>query len=163
MFKNLISGSGFHQMSKMQHSNMIGNISDHCQVVCNKKISCTKLLLKVFHQIYHLRLNGYVQRTDCLISNDHLRIYNKGSGNPDSLTLTAGKLMWVTICLLTVQTHPFHNCQDLLSSLFFCFIQMMIVQSLSDNINDFFVGIQACLWILENHLHFFRKLAALCF
>ena len=62
---------------------------DHRQVVGNNNVGKIKFLLKFDQQIDNLGLNGYIQRGNRLITDDHLGIERQRSGNTDALTLTA--------------------------------------------------------------------------
>ena len=119
----------------------------------NKQIRSTCLLLNILHQVYHLRLNRNIQRRNTLIRNNQLRVHDQRTGNADTLSLSAGKLMRVSCRMLRSKTNLCQNGFDLLLSLLFALVHMMDIKTLTQNIPNFFSGIQRCHRVLENHLH----------
>lgn len=61
---------------------------DNAQVMGDKYISQVILLLQTVKQVQYLRLDGYVQRGNRLITDDQLGIQGKRPGNIDTLSLS---------------------------------------------------------------------------
>ena len=40
----------------------------------DEQIGCAGFFLQILHQVHHLGLDGYVQRTDALVRDDQLRV-----------------------------------------------------------------------------------------
>ena len=89
---------------------------DNQQVMGNEQIGNAQLLLQLFKHVDDLCLNGNIQCTDCFVTDDKSWIGGKCSRNTDTLSLTAGKLMCITGCMLCIQTDQLHQMQDLVSS-----------------------------------------------
>ena len=62
----------------------------------DEKICKTFFLLELFKKVKYLCTNGYVKCRDRLIGNDELRLHYNGTGNADTLSLSAGELVRVT-------------------------------------------------------------------
>ena len=146
ILENLLRSTCLKQMSQMKNSDTVWNIFYHRKVMSNKQIRSTCLLLNILHQVYHLRLNR-------IIRNNQLRVHDQRTGNADTLSLSAGKLMRVSCRMLRSKTNLCQNGFDLLLSLLFALVHMMDIKTLTQNIPNFFSGIQRCHRVLENHLH----------
>src|SRR6185369_7415512 len=72
--------------------------------MCNDDVSQAKFGLQVLQQVDDLRLYRNVERRDRLVRNDHLRVERERTGYADALTLTAGKLMGITVVVLRVES-----------------------------------------------------------
>ena len=81
MLVQLIAAGKLHQRSKIYDRHLLGDVPHDRQVVLNKDVGQTQLLLNVDHQIDDLRLNGHVQRQDNLVTNDKRRTKGKCPGN----------------------------------------------------------------------------------
>ena len=75
---------------------------NHQQIMGDKQIGNTQFFLKLLKHIDDLRLNGNIQCRNRLITDDKLRVHSKGACNPDSLPLSAGKLMGITRCVFSI-------------------------------------------------------------
>ena len=80
----------------------------------NKEIRQVHLLLQIPEEVDNLCLNRNIQSGNRLIADNKLRLDGKGSCDTDSLTLTAGKLMRETACVLTVKANGFQQLTDTL-------------------------------------------------
>lgn len=68
--------------------------------------------MQFFEQIEHLRLCGHIQSGNSFITDNELRVECQGSGNADSLPLTARKFMGISVHILGIQTYIFHQACD---------------------------------------------------
>ena len=93
VLENLLGGAGLQQMPQMQHTDAVGDVLDHGQVVGDEQIGRAGLLLDILHQVDYLCLNGHIQRRDALVRDDELGVHDEGAGNAHALTLTAGELV----------------------------------------------------------------------
>ena len=59
------------------------------------------LLLQILHQIQDLRLDGYVQCGNRLITDNKFWVKRKGSSNPNPLALSSGKLVRIASVLVS--------------------------------------------------------------
>ena len=62
--------------------------------------------LDALQQVDDLCLDGYIQRRDRLIADDELGVKGQGTGNGDTLTLSAGELMRVPAYIDYLFLHP---------------------------------------------------------
>ena len=124
----------FHNTSQVHNCNTVRNMMNYQKVMSNKEVCHAKFLLKLFKHIDNLRLNGNVQGTDCLVTDDKTRIRCQSSGDTDTLTLTAAELMCITGCMFGIQTNQFHKLKDTVTAFPFAGVQFVYVQRLSYDI-----------------------------
>ena len=127
----------------------------------NKQISQSTLSLKLLQKVDNLRLDGNVQSGNRLITYNEVRVYCKGTGDTNTLALSAGKLVWKTVRMLCLKTNSLQKLNYLLITLFFVGCKAMSVNSLCYNIQDFSSWVQGSIWILEDHLHSSAKIMSL--
>ena len=89
----VFSLSDFYRFTRVHHQNVIGHTSDNTQVVGNHDSCRTGFILRLIHNLKHLRLNGDVKRCGRLIRNKHARIVGNCHCDHDALAHTAGELM----------------------------------------------------------------------
>ena len=83
----------------------------------DKQIGNAIFFLKIQKQVDNLRLDRNIQGRYCFITNNKLGLKSQGLCNSDSLALTAGKFMGVSICIDGVQAHLNHQILHFFSSL----------------------------------------------
>ncbi len=87
------------------------------QVVGDKQICGTELVLQFLEQVQNLGLNGHIQSGNRLVADNQLGLQRKCTGNADTLTLTAGELMRITVDVLGVQSNDVEKLADALNAL----------------------------------------------
>ena len=160
--KNLIRGSSLQHTSQMKYADPVRNIFDHGKVMRNKKVCRPGLFLNILHQVDYLCLNGNVQCRNTFIRNDQVRVHDQRTGNADTLTLSAGKLIRITVIMLFCQTNLSQDRIDMCLPLFLGRIAVMDIQSLANNIANLLSRVQRSHRVLEDHLHLCTKLFS-CF
>src|SRR6186713_3141035 len=91
----------------------------------NKDISEPKFLPQLNQQIQYLCLNTHIQGGNGFITNDKGRLQSQCSGNYNTLALSAGEFMWITVVMFRQQVH---FCKELLY--FFLTYFIIAVQSM---------------------------------
>src|SRR5436190_315748 len=81
--------------AEIHHRHAMTDMLDHRKVVRHEQVGELKLLLQVDQQVENLRLYRDVESRDRLIGDDEARIDGERTGNAKTLTLAAGKFMWV--------------------------------------------------------------------
>jgi len=71
----------------------------------DEEIGQPKLLLQIFEDVQHLRLDGHIQRRDRFIANNKARTEGKSPGDSNALALPAREFMRVTAAVIFLQTH----------------------------------------------------------
>ena len=104
------------------------------QVMRNEQVCQAQFLLQLVKHIDDLRLNGNIQCRDRFVTDDEIRIDGQRTGDTDTLSLSAGKLMRIAGSVLGIQSDVIHQLQDAFSPLFFCLIQFPDIQRLADDI-----------------------------
>ena len=125
-------------------------MTHHRQVVCNEEVRQLQLLAQVLQEIQHTGLNRHVKGRHRLIKYQQLRVESQGTGDADALFLATGEVPRITIGVSRFQTHQGH---ELVNSFRDLVLRVTVVlQWLSNNVNDRQPGIQGCHRILEDDL-----------
>ena len=127
-------------------------MSDDRQIVSDKYVGQVELVLEVLHQVDHLGLDRYVQRTDGFVRNDDARVRGQGAGDSDSLALASREFMGVAVGLFLGQTHLVQQPDHLVLS-FLGRVFCMDLQRFLDNLTDGHSGVEGGIGVLEDHLN----------
>ena len=76
-------------LTQVHNGNAIGDVLHDGQIVGDKEIRRTELVLKFLEQVQNLGLNGNIQSGDWLVADDQLGLQSERAGNTDTLTLAA--------------------------------------------------------------------------
>ena len=139
-------------LAQVHNGNAIGDVLHDGQVVGDKQICGTELVLELLKKVQNLGLNGYVKCRDRLVADDQLWLQSERAGNADTLTLTAGELMRITVDVLGVQSDNVEKLADTLNALFLG-AHAVNGHGLGDDLADGHTGIQRSIRILEDKLH----------
>jgi hypothetical protein len=74
------------------------------EIVGDEEVGEALAALQVLEEVYNLRLNGHVQGGNRLVADDKPRFHSQRPGYPDSLTLSARKLVRIAIDMRRVET-----------------------------------------------------------
>src|SRR3989337_1910437 len=75
------------------------------KVMSDEQIRQPKFHLQVLQDIQYLRLYGYIQRRDRLVTDDEPGAKSQGARNANTLALPTGELMRVTAGVVVLQAH----------------------------------------------------------
>ena len=162
MFKQFFCCRKLHHIPQIHNANTVTDIFDNAQVMRNKQICQVVLLFQIQKQVDDLRLDGNVQSGYRFVTYNKLRIYCQRSGYTDTLSLSAGELMGVTMDKVRCKSALLHNLHNIILHLGIAFFEhSMGLKSLSDNLSQRHTGIQRRIWILENKLQIPAQIAHL--
>ena len=102
--KQFLSRGVFHQLSKIHNCHTITQMLHYIHGMGDKQIGNAIFFLKIQKQVDNLRLDRNIQGRYCFITNNKLGLKSQGLCNSDSLALTAGKFMGVSICICLLYT-----------------------------------------------------------
>ena len=122
------------------------------QVVGDKQICSTELVLEFLEQVQNLGLNGHIQSGNRLVADNQLGLQRKCTGNADTLTLTAGELMRIAVNVLGVQSDNVEKLADTLNALLLG-AHAVNGHGLGDDLTDSHTRIERSIRILEDELH----------
>ena len=77
--------------------------------MCDEKVGDSELVLQILEQVDHLSLNRYIEGGHRFITDNKFWSQGYGSSNPDSLALTTGELIGITVEVFGVESHAFHG------------------------------------------------------
>ena len=83
-------------LTKIHHSNAVADMFYKIESVGNEEVGQVELFLQLFEKVDDLCLNRNVERRYRLVANQKGRFYRERAGYPDSLALTARKLVRLT-------------------------------------------------------------------
>ena len=149
-----VGGIHFHQVSLFHHHDTVGKEFDHREVVCDKKIGESVVLLEIVEQVEHLSLDGDIECRDALVANHQFGLKHQSPGDADTLTLTTRELMGIATVPISLKTDLLHQLEHSLPTLFVGIIKMIIAQRFEDGLAHRDAGIERRIGVLENDLEF---------
>ena len=159
IIENIIYRSLLYHFTCIHNGYFVTDLSNNTQVMCDKDNTHMILLLKFFHQLQNLCLDGYIQRSCRLIGDQKLRMTDQTHGDHNPLTHTTGKFVRVLFhtFFYVIDTYFFQHLHGLLLSGLFADIFIMCFQSLNQLISDGIYRIQTGHRVLEDHCYFFTS------
>ena len=104
MRKDLLGRAFLDQVSQVHHCHAVSQIAHHTQIVGDEEIRHARSTLNLLEQIQNLRLNRDIQRTGAFVADNQPRLHRQCACQTDSLTLTAGKLVWIARRIRRIQS-----------------------------------------------------------
>ena len=154
MGKQLLLGSPFHAGAHIHDHDLVGNVLHNAEVMGDEHVGQTSFVLQIHQQIQNLGLNGHVQSGDRLIADDEFRVQGQCPRHADPLTAAAVQLMGIGMGQTLGQAHGVHQLFDpLVQARLVTRVHIVDEHGLCDQLPDGHTGIQAGVWILEDHLH----------
>ena len=95
LLKNVVLGSEFDQIARIHHGDAVGDLRDDGEIVRDEEHGEPELRAQFAKQVENLRLDGDVECSGRLISDQQLRPVDDGHGDHDALAHAAGKLMGI--------------------------------------------------------------------
>ena len=149
----LVAVCQFYHFAQVHNTDTVGDMFYDREVMCDKQIGQSHLLLQLLEHIHHLCLDRYIQCGDRLIADDELRVHCQCSRNADTLTLSTGEFMRISVRMLRVQSYSLQHGDDHVMTFLLIGSQLMNVDGFPYDISYGHSGIQTCIRILEYHLH----------
>ena len=148
-----------YDLSQVHDCHIVTDVLDHRDIMGDKERGEVVLILEIHHEVEYLSLNRYIQCRDRLISQDKLWTQDDRSGDRDTLSLSSGELMRITLQIAIVYPHIITDLVDRLHALFFAHIRMDFEGLLQDGL-DLLPRIERRVGVLEDHLDIFLYRAA---
>ena len=158
----LVAIGKLHHTAKVHHGHTVADVLDHAQIMRDEQIGETLFLLKLAHQVEHLRADRYVQRGHRFVADHQIRVQDQRTGNADSLPLSAGKLVREAVQVLFAQTDLLQHLNHALAA----FLLGALFKDLQRRANQILhrhAGVQGAVRILENNLQLAAHLPHLLF
>jgi hypothetical protein len=83
----------FNHPPEIHHGNIVGNVLNHAQIVCDKQVCQMAAALYLFEQIQDLGLNRDIQGRRWFIQYEQIRLQNQGPCEGNPLTLPPRELV----------------------------------------------------------------------
>ena len=112
MIEQLVHRPLLHDAALLHHQGRIAKLVDHVQIVGDEQVAEVQFIPQFPQQFQNLGLNGHVQCTDRLVSNEEAGPLDQGHGDGHPLPLSAGKLRWLRFQHFLRQLHPFQHLSD---------------------------------------------------
>ena len=113
--------------------------------------------LKRTEQLHDLRLDRYIKRSQRLIADEELRIHSVRPGNADSLALTAGKFMRISVHHILIDSYFFQKGSDVILHLPPAAEHIVYFQRLCDQFPYCHLAVKGCAGILGYELDLLGK------
>ena len=131
-----------HNVAQVHHTDPIGDIAHHRQVVGDEHIGQVLLLLQLLEQVDDLGLDGHVQGGHALVAHDELGLHHQGPGNGHALAPAAGELVGIAVDHIVLEAALVHGGQDMLLHLLGALaVEIMGEQALLNDLADGHPGV----------------------
>ena len=111
--EHLLGARQLNHVSEIHNADPVRNVSYNGEVVRDEHIREVFLFLQLLKKVDYLRLNGNVKRRYTFVANDEFRLDGKRTRNGYSLSLTAGKLMRISVQHIVLQAATTHRFKDI--------------------------------------------------
>ncbi len=135
------------------HHAVCDKVNDR-KVMADEQVGHAMLFLERFEQVEHLTLHRNIKRRNGLVADDKLWLQCDGTCNADALALPTRELMWVAVQKLNRHANLLHELNHARGGGFFVRTDFIGFEWLCNDIAHFHAGVKACVWVLEDHLHF---------
>src|SRR5699024_8848973 len=161
---DLLFAADLDDLAQVHHADSIGDVPYHREIVRDEDIRQVEIILQLSQQVHDLRLHGYVQRRNRLITDDDFGTQRQPPGNADTLPLTAGELVRVPVHVFGVETHGFQQFLDLAPPAAFRRHLGVNFVRFADDIAHRHPGVQGRIGVLKDNLdvaaHVFERFTA---
>ena len=148
-----LGGRGhLHNLAPVHDGDAVAEVLDHGKVVGDEEDGQPQVAAELVQQVYHLRLDGHVQRGDGLVGDDQRRLHDDGAGNPYPLPLAAGELVGVAVGVLAQKADADQGLCDGHAYLPLVF-DSPDAEALSDYLADCHAGVERGGGVLVDHLN----------
>ena len=99
-------------LPEVHHTDAIGDVTDHGEVVRDEDVCQAQFLLELLHEVDDLGLHRDVQGRYRLVADQHLGVERDTARNPDALPLTTRELVGVAVDVLGVEADQLQELLD---------------------------------------------------
>ena len=151
VIEDFLNSSILNDFSCIHNCYLIRNTCYHTKVVSDKDCCEMVLVLQRFQQINNLCLDGYIQGSRWLITDQNIRSAGKGNRNNDTLTHSSRILEWVFIKTSICVWNPnlIHVVNGQFFRFFSCF-SLVFYNNFCNLTTNCFNWVQTSHWILED-------------
>jgi hypothetical protein len=133
---------------------LLGEVFGVREVVRDEQIGGVELVLQFDHQVHHLDAEAHVQRRDCLVGEDEVRIHQQRPDQGDSLLLSARELVGIPARVILGWCHPdvLQEAEDPFLPVSLVEVRLPLFQRVSEDRLDGVVGVERAARVLVDHL-----------
>ena len=154
--------SKLNYIAQIHNGYAVGDELNDRKVMGYEHVCKLLLLLELLKQVDYLGLNGNVKSGYALVADNELGLNGKRTGYADTLTLTAGELMGITVQHVLLQTALLHRFNDIGTQPRRTVLEeVMRYKTFLNYLADREAGIQRGIGILEDYLQVFTQTAHL--
>ena len=161
LFIEFVAFRQLNNLAQVHHSDTVGNVTNHRQVMRNEQVGQVELFLQVFEQVDDLRLDRHIERRDRLVADDKRWVDCQGARNADTLALTAGELVRVAVDEVGIEANDLEQLLHPILALFFGRANVVNFERFADDAADGHARVERGVGILKDHLHAAAHLAQL--
>ena len=110
--EDLLARTDLDDPPQIHHRDAVADMADHREIMRDEQIGEPELVLQVFEQVDHLRLDRDVERRNRLVEDQQFRVERQSPGDADALALAARKLMRKAVAVLGRQPDQSHQLGD---------------------------------------------------
>lgn len=140
--KHVAARSQLDEASQIHDADTAADMMHHSQIMGNKQIRQSQLLLQPLQHIDDLHLHGYVEGRNGLIAEHAFRLQGQGAGDADALPLAAAEFMGIALGRFGPQVDHLQESLYGLPPFLRRGAQAVIPQGFTDNVADGHTGVQ---------------------
>ena len=152
--------SEFHHITEVHYTDLIGDILNYGKIVGNEHVCESEIVLQLFKKVDDLRLNRNVKSRYGLVTYNELGVYGEGTSDTDSLALTAGELVRVSLEVVVAKTALVHKIENVILNLGLGY-DIVNLNGLGEDTANGISGGKRGVGVLEDDLHLLADLSHL--
>ena len=117
IIKDILLVTELYHRAEVHDADLVGNELNDREVVRDEEIGEVHRLLKALQKVDNLRLDRNVESGNGLVTYYELRLYRECSSNTDSLSLSAGELVRISLVVVVTQTALIHEVENVILNL----------------------------------------------
>ena len=137
----------------LKEHGLIGHVAHDGQVVRDEEVGQAALALQVLHDVEHLRLHAHVERRRGLVANQELGLRGQRARDRNALALAARELVRELVDIARSQAHRRQQLGHAGTLLAIVGDDAVLANRFGHDVEHLPARIQACVRILEDHLH----------
>ena len=132
MIEEFFRFCNFHDAALIDNNYPVANEANDGKVMSDEQVSQTLFHLEFLQEVQNLCADGNIESRDWLVGNDEFGFHYNGTGETDSLTLSAGKLVGIPCQVLREQADILCDLFDLGHSVLLILVEMEVIKAFGD-------------------------------
>jgi hypothetical protein len=101
-----------HDLAQIHDGHSVAHVLHDGQIVGDEEVCEAQFILQTAKKVEDLRLHGHIEGGHRLVTDDEFRLDGQGSGDTDSLALTATELVGIAVHVFGQKAHELEELMD---------------------------------------------------